>query len=46
MAEELARKKRVRGGHRTAVKRTIQQTETVLGGDLDPSRLSFVSRVH
>ena len=40
MAEDLAKKKRIRGGHRTSVKKLIHQVETVLAGELDTSRLS------
>ena len=39
MAENLAKKKRVRGGHRTSVTRIMHQAETVLG-KVDVSRLS------
>ena len=40
MAEDLTRKKRIRGGHRTSVTKIIHQVETVLAGELDASKLS------
>ena len=40
MAENLAKKKRIREGHRTSVTKLIHQVETVLAGELDTLKLS------
>ena len=40
MAEVLAKKKRIRGGHRTSVTRLIHQVVSILTGELDVSKLS------
>ena len=40
MAEELTKKKRVRGAQRTAVKKIIQQAEAALTGDIDAAQLT------
>ena len=39
MTEDLPKKKRIRGGHRTSVARLLHQVETVLDGERDVSRL-------
>ncbi len=42
MGEELARKKRVRGGHKSSAKKMMSTVEELLAGDdpPDPSRLT------
>ena len=40
MPEDLATQKRVRGGQRTALTKTLQQVEAALSGDLNVARLT------
>ena len=39
MAEELVKKKRVRGGHRRSLKKSLQQVETIIADKTDNSKL-------